>query len=916
MGFLKTAVDLLTWRTELPPPRPARRTALSPDFVEYRQLDVPAYSSYYSQSLANAIDPEMVRDAFVKISTIYGCIRLIANAAAEAPIKVYQRTDRGKAEEVPDHEVSLLLEEPNPEMAGPEFRYAITTIGAVCGYTILEHVRARTGLTAELYPRVPDRWTRRKRTNGAPYWEVIGNDGRRREVRPEDVTLVPYEPHPKLRSYGITPIKVIEREAGIEDSLTAFLVAYLDRGAIIPHVLTTDQPIFDRAHVAQMQLQWQQYQAGGAIDKPPILSGGLKVQQVGGTVDQMAWPDLRGITELKICQAFNVQPHLVGAKDAIQNGGLSTTELGQAMTFMQQYTAGPLRKRQAGALTRGVLREFEEDRRFFLAHDDSQILALQEEQNKRHERARADLVASGTTLDEYRAETGRDPLPNGRGNVRLLPFNVMELPIDEDAPEPAPPPARSARALKEQSLTAIPKASLPRYSHRSSMPPAELEFRASVVRTNRNRQEQLARSLDPKLRRFFRDQGRRITGTLQRAATAPDRKADETLFTRMVKGFMDIDWQAEFERLAALLEPHYNRTAEQAVADVNAIIGSDAIWELANPYVQEIYGTLGQRIVGISETTRHAVAKEIYVSLDEGVTIEEVVQNLQGLFEETYRNRSKTIARTESQVAYNAASSYGYRESGEVDEVELFDNPDHTEDYGASDGLTCAQRDGLIVPLSAVQRHIDGEHPNGSMAVAPIVRKIEDTGRPATTEPEPTPEPEPIKWSGMMERDQAEEWAGQDGGVYKTKAWYHFTNDQGATGIPDSGLKQTEGVYGTVGYLTEDDTYVLGASWAKKRLEMRSNVKNPLVVETTDLANILAEVVPPEEWEEGAIGPPRNLTPAAVKALQKQGYDSVELVHPWKPGGGTERWLLTFDPESTTVVNVDDTPDYEEPPEY
>jgi hypothetical protein len=79
------------------------------------------------------------------------------------------------------------------------------------------------------------------------------------------------------------------------------------------------------------------------------------------------------------------------------------------------------------------------------------------------------------------------------------------------------------------------------------------------------------------------------------------------------------------------------------------------------------------------------------------------------------------VARTESMVAYNTASTMGYRESGVVDRIEMVDNADHPEDYGASDGLTCAQRDGMVVDLSDVDRHIEAEHPNGSLALIPIL---------------------------------------------------------------------------------------------------------------------------------------------------------------------------------------------------
>ena len=73
--------------------------------------------------------------------------------------------------------------------------------------------------------------------------------------------------------------------------------------------------------------------------------------------------------------------------------------------------------------------------------------------------------------------------------------------------------------------------------------------------------------------------------------------------------------------------------------------------------------------------------------------------------------------------AYSEASVLAYSESGEVDEVEIHDNPEHTEWYaGAEDGLTCAQRHELVVPLRQAMYHIRSDHPNGSAGVIPILR--------------------------------------------------------------------------------------------------------------------------------------------------------------------------------------------------
>ena len=99
----------------------------------------------------------------------------------------------------------------------------------------------------------------------------------------------------------------------------------------------------------------------------------------------------------------------------------------------------------------------------------------------------------------------------------------------------------------------------------------------------------------------------------------------------------------------------------------------------------------------------------------------ELADRLRGLFAETYRGRATVVARTESQTAYNLASRDAYEESGVVAAAELLDNPAHGGYGGDGDGLTCQERDGLVVELGQTERHVLGTHPNCVLAVAPVL---------------------------------------------------------------------------------------------------------------------------------------------------------------------------------------------------
>lgn len=641
--------------------------------------------------------PAVLLDAVRKSGVVFACGTYLADAVAEAPIRVYRTTAGTTEREIDDSRSGRLaravLAKPNPFMDESEFWALVVFQMSIQGYGVIEKVRSGAGLPLQLWPLRPD-WLRKK-PDGSGDWLYRTPRKPERTIPDADVIIVPYRHDDRMERYGIGPVQVVGREIGIDVALTDFLKVFLDAGGIPPFVMTHPDPIGDEAVIEAIQTRWQQKYGGSqAYGTLPALHGGWDIKPLGGSLDDMAWPDLRGITELKIAQAFRVPADLIEARETLKGGSLTTTEMDGAMERLQRYGAQPLRDRIDGAMTRGFLTEFVgTDDSYSLGFDISHILALQEDVDKRHDRARKDWDAGGITLDEYRVAMGLDALPNKQGQVFKVAFSTLFVPMNALTGSP-PPPIRAA----------------PRYRDRKALSPAELEVRASLLTTVARDRQRLTEIGGRALRTFWRGQGARIVAELGKAGPAFAVKVAEA-----------INWAAEEAELRKVLMKFYDATGKAAFASANGALGTDTVWEVTNPKVSSLLTELAGSVVGITETTRLDVSRVVTTGLQEGLTLPQVAERLTGLFEETYKGRAMTVARTESQIAYNTASVLAYQESGEVNEVELHDNPDHTEAYGASDGLTCAQRDGLVVKLDAVSRHVAGEHPNGSLSVLPIL---------------------------------------------------------------------------------------------------------------------------------------------------------------------------------------------------
>jgi len=137
--------------------------------------------------------------------------------------------------------------------------------------------------------------------------------------------------------------------------------------------------------------------------------------------------------------------------------------------------------------------------------------------------------------------------------------------------------------------------------------------------------------------------------------------------------------------------------------------------------------------------TRNAVSKAIEIGIERGYTIEEVARGVpadaypgvNSLVEETYRNRARTIARTEVMRAQNATAIGYYRQQG-LRYMRAYDpDGDPNDNYIGTDGRTCVQRNRQV--YSADDAAAVYSHPNCRLTWTPIsLTQTEEMNLPQT----------------------------------------------------------------------------------------------------------------------------------------------------------------------------------------
>jgi HK97 family phage portal protein len=625
------------------------------------------------------------RDAYGKLALIFRCVQFLSQSVASAPLRVYPM-----GEDDPDdsNPVRQLLVNPNRESNEARFLSQVTLTMAVAGFCVIEKERSANGRVVGLWPINPAYCKPIPRSDASPDWEILVPGYAPVVLFAEDVIALTYADRPDQNPTGIGPLEVLLRNWGLVNVMDEFLMSFFQNDALPQYMLIPKVgAIQSQTDADVIRAKWRQFTGLGSRQGPPIMEAIERVERLSFNPNELAYDTLRNITENAICQAFGIPPVLVGTTMGLTSSTFSNYE--NARRSFYEDTISPMWNRIEDAMGRGLLFEFTSNRQQWrLNFDTADVPAMRDDVLPRQTLAVQAFQAGGLSSHQLADELGIEP----RGpDVFMRSIASMDLPA-------AIAPKRGVRMTEQRAALTSP------------------EVRKRLGAINRTAYLRVAEKFEPQIQTFFDEQGERVKATLGiRSQNGTERRDVAEL----------VNWDEEDRLLGELLRSLYQANGQVAFQLAGQSLGDDSIvWTVNNPRLANFIDRLAERVVGINATTKADISRIVTESLLDGVSMPELSGRLTGLFEETYAGRSSTIARTESQVAYNQASTLAYAESGVVEQAELLDNPDHDEDYGAADGLSCAERNGLIVDLADVDLHVMAEHPNGTLAVAPYLAPI------------------------------------------------------------------------------------------------------------------------------------------------------------------------------------------------
>ena len=125
------------------------------------------------------------------MSTVYACVRVIAETIASLPLHVYQNQGEGSVKALDHPLYPILHDEPNSEMTSFVWRETMLAHLLLWGNAYCQIIRSGRSQILGLYPLLPDRMEVDRDSAGTLTYTYSANGGQTVKLRPEDVLHIP-----------------------------------------------------------------------------------------------------------------------------------------------------------------------------------------------------------------------------------------------------------------------------------------------------------------------------------------------------------------------------------------------------------------------------------------------------------------------------------------------------------------------------------------------------------------------------------------------------------------------------------------------------------------------------------------------------------------------------------------------------
>lgn len=352
----------------------------------------------------------------IQVSTVYACVRVIAETVASLPLHVYESADTGNIKALEHPMYRLLHDEPNAEMTSFVMREVMLSHLLLWGNSYSQIIRSGRNRIIGLYPLLPDRMEVDRNSAGTLTYTYTTTEGRTVRLAPEDVLHIPGLGFDGVMGYS--PIALEKNAIGLGIAAEEYGSKFFGNGATPSGVLTHPNTV---KNPKALRESWNNAY-GGSVNagKVAILEEGMKFERISLPNNEAQFLETRKFQVSEICRIYRVPPHLVGD---LEHATFSNIEH-QSISFAV-HTIRPWLVRIEQAINRALFSDSEKGRFFVQFNIDGLMRGAYKERMEGYAIARQNGWMSANDIRELE---NMNPISDAEGgNAYLVNGNMIAI---------------------------------------------------------------------------------------------------------------------------------------------------------------------------------------------------------------------------------------------------------------------------------------------------------------------------------------------------------------------------------------------------------------------------------------------------------------------------------------------------------
>lgn len=379
-------------------------------------------------------------------AAVMACVRWAQRTLPEAPLQVMTRNADGELKPVPNHPLQQRLENPNPFYSGLHLIGAVVADLMLYGNAYVLKARTRDRRLAQLWwvpaTMIEPKWPDNDPTVYISHYEYRV-EGEIVDIPVKDIIHLRQGFDPVNVRKGMSDIAALYREIASDNEAANWTGSLLKNGAVPGVIISPEQGVTASADdLEQVKDTFIQRFGGDERGKPMVVGAPIKTQVLSFNPQEMNLRDLRIVPEERITAMLGIPAIVVGLGAGLQRSTFAN--FAEAREAAYESFVIPMQRLIAAELQTQLIPDFDDKPipTLRLMFDLSQVRVLQVDQDALHNRARANLLAGGITLNQFLETIGEDPLVGPEGDVRYVPGTITVTPPDRlIPPEPVAAPA-------------------------------------------------------------------------------------------------------------------------------------------------------------------------------------------------------------------------------------------------------------------------------------------------------------------------------------------------------------------------------------------------------------------------------------------------------------------------------------------